>query len=85
MKQVEINVDYILVLVDKHPKERGDGKDKEVRAEISRAVDSSPSLRNKKDLTMVGRSSACWIGWVRSSRGSSGLAPTAESEVGSTA
>ncbi|MEX3505370.1 type I restriction endonuclease subunit R, EcoR124 family, partial [Corynebacterium sp. LK2510] len=26
------------------------GKDKEIRSEISRAVDASPSLRNKKDL-----------------------------------
>lgn len=50
IKQVEINVDYILMLVDKYRKERGDGDDKEVRAEITRAIDSSPSLRNKKDL-----------------------------------
>jgi type I restriction enzyme R subunit len=50
IKQVEINVDYILVLVQKYRDERGDGDDKEVRAEITRAVDASPSLRNKKDL-----------------------------------
>ncbi|WP_412168998.1 type I restriction endonuclease subunit R [Curtobacterium flaccumfaciens pv. flaccumfaciens] len=50
VKQVEINVDYILMLVQKYRDERGDGDDKEVRAEISRAVDSSPTLRNKKDL-----------------------------------
>ena len=50
IKQVEINVDYILMLVDKYRKERGDGEDKEVRAEITRAIDASPSLRNKKDL-----------------------------------
>ncbi|ROP65599.1 type I restriction endonuclease subunit R [Curtobacterium sp. ZW137] len=50
VKQVEINVDYILLLVQKYRDERGDGDDKEVRAEISRAVDSSPTLRNKKDL-----------------------------------
>ena len=50
IKQVEINVDYILMLVDKYRKERGDGEDKEIRAEITRAVDASPSLRNKKDL-----------------------------------
>jgi type I restriction enzyme R subunit len=50
IKQVEINVDYILMLVQKYRDERGDGDDKEIRAEISRAVDSSPSLRNKKDL-----------------------------------
>ncbi|WP_066518347.1 type I restriction endonuclease subunit R [Curtobacterium ammoniigenes] len=50
IKQVEINVDYILMLVDKYRKERGDGEDKEIRAEITRAIDASPSLRNKKDL-----------------------------------
>ncbi|SFS14735.1 type I restriction enzyme, R subunit [Agrococcus baldri] len=50
IKQVEINVDYILMLVQKYRAERGDGDDKEIRAEIARAVDSSPSLRNKKDL-----------------------------------
>ena len=50
IKQVEINVDYILMLVEKYREAKGDGTDKEVRAEIQRAVDSSPSLRNKKDL-----------------------------------
>lgn len=50
IKQVEINVDYILMLVDKYRAERGDGSDKEIRAEITRAVDASPSMRNKKDL-----------------------------------
>jgi type I restriction enzyme R subunit len=50
IKQVEINVDYILMLVEKYRAARGDGEDKEIRAEITRAVDASPSLRNKKDL-----------------------------------
>jgi type I restriction enzyme R subunit len=50
IKQVEINVDYILLLVEQYLKEKGTGKDKEVRATIERAVNSSPSLRNKKDL-----------------------------------
>ncbi len=50
IKQVEINVDYILLLVEQHRSARGDGKDKEIRAEITRAVTSSPSLRNKRDL-----------------------------------
>jgi type I restriction enzyme R subunit len=50
IKQIEINVDYILMLVQKYRNERGDGDDKEIRAEITRAVDASPSLRNKKDL-----------------------------------
>ncbi|PPH78464.1 MULTISPECIES: type I restriction endonuclease subunit R [unclassified Rathayibacter] len=50
IKQIEINVDYILMLVEKYREKRGDGEDKEVRAEISRAVAASPTLRNKKDL-----------------------------------
>ncbi|MFZ2963347.1 MAG: type I restriction endonuclease subunit R, partial [Rhodoglobus sp.] len=50
IKQVEINVDYILLLVDRYRKQRGDGEDREVRAEITRAIDASPSFRNKKDL-----------------------------------
>ncbi|WP_193509051.1 type I restriction endonuclease subunit R [Cryobacterium sp. BB736] len=50
IKQVEINVDYILMLVQKYREQYGDGEDKEIRAEISRAVDASPTLRNKKDL-----------------------------------
>lgn len=50
VKQVEINVDYILMLVQRYREERGDGDDKEIRAEITRAVNSSPTLRNKKDL-----------------------------------
>lgn len=50
IKQVEINVDYILMLVQKYREERGNGQDQEIRAGISRAIDSSPTLRNKKDL-----------------------------------
>lgn len=50
VKQVEINVDYILMLVEKLRAEKGDGDDKEIRAEITRAVDASPSLRSKRDL-----------------------------------
>lgn len=50
IKQVEINVDYILLLVQKYREKYGDGEDKEIRAEISRAVDASPTLRSKKDL-----------------------------------
>ncbi len=50
IKQVEINVDYILMLVEKWRASRGDGTDKEIRASIGRAIDASPSLRNKKDL-----------------------------------
>ncbi|MFD0866824.1 type I restriction endonuclease subunit R, partial [Tessaracoccus lubricantis] len=50
VKQVEINVDFILLLVEQYRQQRGDGDDKELRATITRAVDASPSLRSKKDL-----------------------------------
>jgi len=55
IKQVEINVDYILMLVAKWREARGNGADKEVSAlmDIERSVDSSPTLRNKKDLIMT--------------------------------
>lgn len=53
IKQVEINVDYILMLVQKWRQIRGDGSDKEIAAEkIQRAVDSSLTLRNKRDLIL---------------------------------
>jgi type I restriction enzyme R subunit len=50
IKQVEINVDYILMLVERYLKAKGSGQDKEIRANIERAINASPSLRNKKDL-----------------------------------
>ncbi len=50
VKQVEVNVDYILMLVEKYRRERGDGDDVLLKDAIFRAVDSSPTLRNKKDL-----------------------------------
>ncbi|AMD87724.1 DEAD/DEAH box helicase [Actinomyces radicidentis] len=50
VKQVEVNVDYILMLVDKHREQQGTGEDREIPVEIERAIASSPSLRNKKDL-----------------------------------
>lgn len=50
VKQVEINVDYILMLVQRYRETRGPLKDREVRDATTRAVDSSPSLRTKKDL-----------------------------------
>ncbi len=50
VKQVEINVDYILMLV-KQLQESDDGnEDKEIRANLDRVVDSSLALRSKKDL-----------------------------------
>ena len=51
VKQVEINVDYILTLVKQLKDSKGDASaNKEIEANISRAVDSSVSLRSKKDL-----------------------------------
>lgn len=50
IKQIEVGVDYVLMLVEKYRKSKGDGRDIEVQEEIRRAVDASPSLRNKKDL-----------------------------------
>ena len=48
IKQVEINIDYILYQIaqlhDDH------AKDKEIRLSIQKAISSSPDLRNKKDL-----------------------------------
>ena len=38
------------MLVQRYRERHGDGEDLEIRAEISRAVDASPTLRNKKDL-----------------------------------
>ncbi len=50
IKQVEINVDYILLLVEQYLKKKGTGEDIEIFATIERAINASPSLRNKKDL-----------------------------------
>jgi hypothetical protein len=50
-----VNVDYILMLVETYREERGDGSDREVQtlAKIRRAIDSSISLRNKRDLILA--------------------------------
>lgn len=50
IKQVEIDIDNILMLVSKYRKERIFWRDKEIRAQIIRAVNSSPTMRSKKDL-----------------------------------
>ena len=50
VKQVDVNVDYILMLVDRYRSTFGDGEDKEIRGQITRAVDASSSLRSKRDL-----------------------------------
>ncbi|WP_210503030.1 type I restriction endonuclease subunit R [Nocardioides xinjiangensis] len=54
IKQLEVNIDYILLLVQKWRDAKGNGSDRELEAlvTIQNAVDSSPSLRNKRDLIM---------------------------------
>lgn len=48
MRQVEINIDYILMLVEKY--KASQGEDKTVLASIATAVNSSIELRSKKEL-----------------------------------
>ena len=48
IKQVEINIDYILELIRKY--HEGHSQDKEIIVQINKAVDSSLVLRSKKDL-----------------------------------
>ena len=49
-KQIEINVDYILMLAQKYQKEIGTEEGNQLVIDIKRAINASPSLRNKKDL-----------------------------------
>ena len=48
IKQIEINIDYILMLVKKYHDSHS--TDKEVLITIKKAVDASPELRSKKEL-----------------------------------
>jgi type I restriction enzyme R subunit len=48
IKQVEINIDYILELIRKY--HVGNQDNKELLVDINKAIDSSVELRNKKDL-----------------------------------
>ena len=48
IKQVEINIDYILMLVEKY--HDGNCEDKEILSSIRKAVDASTQLRSKKEL-----------------------------------
>lgn len=48
IKQVEINIDYILMLVKKYHDSHCE--DKEVLMSIRKAIDASPELRSKKEL-----------------------------------
>ena len=48
IRQIEINIDYILMLVKKY--HDAHGEDKEVLITINKAIDASPELRSKKQL-----------------------------------
>lgn len=48
VKQIEVNIDYILELVKKY--HDGHMKDKSILADIDRTIMASPDLRSKKDL-----------------------------------
>ena len=48
IRQVEINIDYILILVSQY--HDSNCKDKEILTKIDKAIDSSIQLRSKKDL-----------------------------------
>ena len=48
LRQIEINIDYILLLVKKYHDSHSD--DKEILITIRKAVDASPELRSKKAL-----------------------------------
>ncbi len=48
VKQVQINIDYILMLVEQY--HDGNCKNKEIVIKIQKAIGASPDMRNKKDL-----------------------------------
>ena len=59
IRQIEINIDYILMLVKKYHDSHCE--DKEVLVTIQKAVDASPELRSKKQLieTFIAGSKRC--------------------------
>ncbi len=77
IKQVEVNVDYILTLVQAFRDSIGNSdREMDTLTTIQRAIDSSPSLRNKKDLilqfvdsvSITGNTSEDWRIFVRAKR-----------------
>lgn len=48
VKQVEVNIDYILYLVQQYHESHG--QNQEIRVKIAKAIDASPDLRDKKEL-----------------------------------
>lgn len=56
MKQVEVNVDYVLMLVERYREEHGNGSDRELEAlaTIRRAIDSRfVDARRDEELTQI--------------------------------
>lgn len=51
IKSIEVNIDYILVLVKKY--HDSNMEDKEILVTIQKTIMASPDLRNKKDLIMA--------------------------------
>lgn len=52
MKSVEVNIDYVLMMIRKYTEGRGKDlmADREIVGSITRAINASPSLRSKRDL-----------------------------------
>lgn len=48
VKQIEVNIDYILMLVEKY--HQSNCKNKEILVDIDKSIKSSPGLRSKKEL-----------------------------------
>jgi type I restriction enzyme R subunit len=71
---VEVGIDYILALVAKY--HAANCEDKEVRADIDRAIASSPTMRDKKELidkfidgvNVTGASREAWVAFVEGER-----------------
>ncbi len=73
-RQVDVGIDYILMLVARY--HASNCQDKEVRADISRAIDASPTLRDKRELidrfidgvNVTGASAEAWNTFVEGER-----------------
>lgn len=74
VKQVEVGIDYILMLVAKY--HASNCEDKEIRADIDRAIAAAPTLRDKKELidrfidgiNVTGTSREAWVAFVEGER-----------------
>ena len=74
VKQVEVGIDYILMLVAKY--HASNCQDKEIRADIDRAIAAAPTLRDKRELidkfiegiNVTGASREAWVEFVEGER-----------------